>query len=111
MTNANLAQEWRNYRMDGVQTTFVRPNGKPTLLGNSIIEAENAGVPLDQASCISCHAVSSVNANGTDGITLLTSNPVGRPKPLPGTDWIRRDFIWSLTEACFNSPFQNCPSP
>jgi hypothetical protein len=111
MTNANLAAEWRNYRMDGVQVAFVRANGKPTLLGNSIIEAENAGVPLDQASCISCHAVSSINANGTDGITLLTTNPVGRPKPLPGTDWIRRDFVWSLTEACFNSPFQTCPSP
>jgi hypothetical protein len=111
MTNAHLAEEWRNYRLDGVQTDFVGADGKPTLLGNSIIEAENAGVPLNQASCISCHAVSSISANGTDGIVLLTSNPVGRPKPLPGADWIRRDFVWSLTEACFNSPFQTCPSP
>ena len=111
MTSANLAQEWRNYRLDGVQTAFVGAAGKPTLLGNSIIEAENAGVPLDQSSCISCHAVSSVSANGTDGITLLTSNPVGRPKPLPAADWIRRDFVWSLSAACFNSPFQTCPSP
>jgi hypothetical protein len=104
MYAANLAPEWLNYRLDGVQTGFF----KPKLLGNSIIEGENANVPLTQASCISCHAVSSVKSDGTDGITLLTSNPVGFPAPLPSIAWIRRDFVWSLSEACPNSPFQTC---
>jgi len=108
MKGANLAPEWTNYRLDGVQTLFVRANGKPTLLGNSVIEGENAGVPLDQASCISCHAASAIKNDGTDGITLLMSNPVGRPQPLPSSAWIRRDFVWSLGLACFNSPFQTC---
>jgi hypothetical protein len=106
MDAANLAPEWKNYRLDGVQTDFFVPK----LLGSSIIEGENAGVPLTQASCISCHAVSSVKNDGTDGITLLNSNPVGLPQPLPSKDWIRRDFVWSLSEACPNSPFQTCAS-
>lgn len=101
MYAANLAPEWFNYRLDGVQTGFFRPK----LLGNSIIEGENAGVPLTQSSCITCHAVSSVKSNGTDGITLLTSNPVGLPTRLPSVAWIRRDFVWSLSDACPNSPF------
>ena len=108
MKEANLAEEWTNYRLDGVQTHFVGASGKPTLLGNSVIEGENPGVPLDQASCISCHAGSSIKNDGTDGITLPMSNPVGRPKPLPSSAWIRRDFVWSLSMACFNSPFQTC---
>jgi hypothetical protein len=104
MYAANLSPEWFNYRLDGVQTGFLAPK----LLGNSIIEGENANVPLTQASCITCHSVSSVKSDGTDGITLLTSNPVGLPTPLPSDAWIRRDFVWSLSEACPNSPFQTC---
>jgi hypothetical protein len=107
MTAANLAPEWFNYRLDGVQTGYFLPK----LLGNSVIEGENAGVPLNQASCITCHSVSSVKNNGTDGITLLTSNPVGAPTPLPSSAWILRDFVWSLSEACLNSPFQPCAPP
>jgi hypothetical protein len=105
MDAANLAPEWRNYRLDGVQTDFF----KPKLLGNSIIEGENAGVPLTQASCITCHTVSSVKNDGTDGINLLaamTTSPVGFPPPLPSNAWIRRDFVWSLGEACPNGPGQ-----
>jgi hypothetical protein len=111
MYAANLSPEWFNYRLDGVQTSFLAPNLKPTLLGNSIIEGENADVPLTQASCISCHAVSSIKSDGTDGITLLiamTSNPVGLPAALPSDAWIRRDFVWSLFLACPNSTFLTC---
>jgi hypothetical protein len=107
MTAADLAPEWSNYRLDGVQTGFYRPG----LLGNSIIEGENVGMPLSQSSCISCHAVSSIESNGTDGITLLTSNPVGAPKPLPSRDWIRRDFVWSMFLACPGSQGQKCAPP
>jgi hypothetical protein len=97
---ANLAPEWYNYRLDGVQTDFFRPK----LLGSSIIEGENVGMPLTQASCISCHAVSSVRSDGFEGINLLTTNPVGFPQPLPSKAWIRRDFVWSLGLACPNGP-------
>ena len=105
MDAANLAPEWRNYRLDAVQTDFFAPR----LLGNSIIEGENVGMNLKQASCISCHDVSSVKSDGTDGINLLaamTNPPVGAPKPLPSSDWIHRDFVWSLGLACPNGPGQ-----
>jgi len=108
MTQANLDSIWRNYRLDGVQTTFLTSSGKPWLLGNSIIEGENAGVPLTQSSCITCHDVSSIKNDGTDGITLLTSNPVGNPAPLPSPAWIRRDFVWTLGLACPGSLMQDC---
>jgi hypothetical protein len=109
MSDAHIAPEWKNYRLDGVQIRFVHPDGKPTLLGNSIIEGENVGMNLKESSCISCHALSSVKNDGTDGITLLTYNPVGEPAPLPSRDWIRRDFVWSLLEACpAGTPSQKC---
>jgi hypothetical protein len=109
MKKAHLASEWKNYRLDGVQIRFVHSNGKPTLLGNSIIEGENAGVPLKESSCITCHSISSVKSDGTDGITLLNSNPVGEPEPLPSPEWIRRDFVWSLLLACpAGTPTQDC---
>jgi hypothetical protein len=109
MNAANIAPDFRNYRLDGVQVLFT-DNANPTLLGNSIIEGENAGVPLKESSCISCHAVSSVKSDGTDGIKFLsTVNPVGNPKPLPSDEWIRRDFVWSLFLACPDNPFrQGC---
>ena len=113
MDAANLAQDFRNYRLDGVQVLFT-DNAKPTLLGNSIIEGENATVPLKESSCISCHAVSAVKSDGTDSLGFLANNnPVGIPAPLPSDDWIRRDFVWSLFLACDNNPFrQGCaPSP
>jgi hypothetical protein len=107
MNAANLAPEWRNYRLDGVQI-FYTDDRKPTLLGNSIIEGENAGVPLTESSCISCHAVSSVKNDGTDGISFLSNvNPVGDPEPLP-PGWIRRDFVWSLFGACPGAITQTC---
>jgi hypothetical protein len=96
MVAAGLAPEWFNYRLDATQVGFFNPG----LSGNSIIEGENVGMPLSQASCISCHAVSSIENNGTDGITLLNTNPVGTPKPLPSNAWIRRDFVWSMFLAC-----------
>jgi hypothetical protein len=107
MTQANLAPEWFNYRLNGVQLRFEKKK-QPTLLGSSIIEGENVGMPLEQASCITCHDVSSIKNDGTDGITLLNSDPIGLPAPLPSDAWIRRDFVWSLGLACPNSLFQTC---
>jgi hypothetical protein len=101
MDAAGLPSEWYNYRLDAVQTDFFRPK----LLGNSIIEGENVGMNLKQASCISCHAVSSVKDDGEDGINILAAlnpPPTGFPPPLPSKDWIRRDFVWSLGLACLN---------
>jgi hypothetical protein len=110
MTSAKLAPEFLNYRMDGVQNTFVTTSGAPTLLGNSIIEGENVGMTKGTASCITCHSVSSIKTDGTDGITVLgamPTPPVGPQYVIP-KGWIARDFVWSMMLACPGSPTGRC---
>jgi len=95
---AKLFPEFANYRLDGVQIKFTAPDGKPTYLGNSVIEGENVGMTKDTASCITCHSVSSIKNDGTDGITKINSQ-VGSQYQVPPS-WIARDFVWSLGLAC-----------
>lgn len=115
MTAANLAPEWYNYRLDGVQMNFTNNNNgqiaTATLLGNSIIEGDNVGMPMQQASCITCHSVSTVASNGADGIAFLGAaefNPVGSEQEVPAASgnckWIQRDFVWSLLLAYPSGP-------
>ncbi len=102
MSEAKLAPEFLNYRLDGVQTEFTLPGGQPTYLGNSIIEGENVGM-YNTVSCITCHSVSSIENNGVDGITEL--NPmVGPQYKLPSSSWVYRDFAWSMGLACPQVP-------
>jgi hypothetical protein len=102
MTLARLAPEFLNYRLDGVQVDFTAKDGAPTYLGNSIIEGENVGLKKNEASCITCHSVSSINYDGTDGFSAfinLPKPPVGRHYKNPA-NWISRDFVWSMGFAC-----------
>lgn len=98
MTQANLAPEFMNYRLDGVQTDFTTANGAPTLLGNSVIEGENVGMKKNTASCITCHSESAIQKTGTDNIRNLTAK-VGPAFKVP-LSWIARDFVWSMALAC-----------
>lgn len=106
MKKAGLAPEWFNYRLDGVQGDYV-DKGNPTLLGNSVTEAESVGLDLTQASCITCHNVSSVTAQGAEGAGLLKGangpiRPIGLPDKWPpplGSPYIRRDFVWTFVVA------------
>ena len=94
MTQAKLAPEFSNYRLDGVQTDFKSPE----FLGNSIIEGENVGMTKDTASCISCHSSSAVSTTGKEGgVHALTGK-----KYQPPSGFILRDFVWSLR---FAKPF------
>lgn len=98
MNDANLAPEWRNYRLDGVQVDFLDSSGKPTVLGNSIIEGESAGSParLPSSSCITCHARSTAATGAAK--PLKAEFVIGTPPPLaPGV--IERDFVWALSQA------------
>jgi hypothetical protein len=96
MESAGLAPEFGNYRLDGAQTIFAYPDGKPTILGNSIIEGENVGLPAGQSSCITCHSYSSIKTDGKDGIgNVPQSPPVGSQYIVP-PGWVARDFVWSM---------------
>jgi hypothetical protein len=98
MTQANLAPEFLNYRLDGVQIDFTTANGAPTYLGNSVIEGENVGMKKNTASCITCHSESAIQKTGTDNIHNLTDMVGPQFKVPPG--WIARDFVWSMALAC-----------
>lgn len=112
MDQAGLAEEFRNYRLVGVQTKYE----DPTLLGNSFVEF-NAGVPAGQASCITCHSYAMLlssksppaeNPNFGAFPPLSTGTPpypgtppAGKPGLPPtatqgGGTWIPQDFSWLL---------------
>jgi hypothetical protein len=111
MTQAGLAKEWMNYRLDGVQIDFFKPDGKtPTILGNSVIEGENAvdkkgyKWTMNHSSCITCHSQSAIDAKGTDSIQT-TGAPfvVGGQQPI-AAGFEARDFVWSLLLAKRGTP-------
>ena len=60
---------WMNYRMKGTQTAFYHSTGIPTGMGASVTE----GGFVNSASCMSCHAQASVNANGQTGFQGVRS--------------------------------------
>lgn len=91
MKAANLAPEWANYRLDGVQVDYLAADGSPTLLGNSIIEGENVGGDLTKSSCITCHAASAIDPQGNQGQPGFI---VGIP--LLPSGFVRRDFVWAF---------------
>jgi hypothetical protein len=68
-------------------------DGSVLLLGNSVIERINAGVPVKQSSCITCHAYASFEKNGqTDGPP--DPPPVGIADQSELKDLAANDFIW-----------------
>ncbi len=103
MDQAGLAKEFRNYRLVGVQTEYNQPVATKGLMGNSFVEF-NAQVPLQQASCITCHAYAAINValhppgqgvGGPIGNAPATGKPQ-LPSTIPGRHWVPLDFSWML---------------
>jgi hypothetical protein len=60
-----------------------------------VIEALNAGVPIAQSSCVTCHGYASFGADGSSGGPppgILTGNV--DPRLMQG--FVGNDFIWGL---------------
>jgi len=109
---AGLAAVWNNYCLKGTQVDFVSTQlttkGQPLLDGDSVIERITANVPMNQSSCISCHAYATF---GSDGCVFFATNPglaaqgpIGSVTPLSGQK--SYDFVWGLiainyAQACF----------
>jgi hypothetical protein len=93
-TNAGINPVWQNYCLKGSQITFVKADGKPGLLGNSVIEAINAGVPIPQSSCITCHAYASFNKDGDANGAAAGANYTGNVDKSKLQGWSTNDFIW-----------------
>jgi hypothetical protein len=109
---AGLPAVWNNYCLKGTQIDFVSTQlltkGQPLLDGDSVIERITANVPMNQSSCISCHAYATF---GSDGCVFFATNPgLASPAPIgnvtPQAGQKSYDFVWGLiaanyAQACF----------
>ena len=92
-----------NYCLKGTQVTFLDDNGLPILLGNSVIEPLNAGVPIARSSCVTCHGYASFGADGNptndvqkDVLNVPLQSPIGNIDPRIMQNSVSNDFIWGL---------------
>ena len=92
-TSADTNPIWQNYCLKGTQVTFIDENGRPTLLGNSVIERINAGVPINSSSCITCHAYASFNSAGAPNPAFQTPL-IGNVDLTLLKNFATNDFIW-----------------
>jgi hypothetical protein len=100
---------WANYRLRGVQIDFFDSTGRETRLANSQPER----FFQTSSSCITCHALASINAAGErlEFFSPAGEGPVGRPMgwvngaPAGFRDengvqqFTQLDFVWSLFRA------------
>jgi hypothetical protein len=103
---AGLDEAWRHYRLMGTQVSFTDLTGRPTLLGNAVLEPSFGNT----SSCATCHSMASYSAAGTNLDFLKSTQPfegfVGTPDPSwffpaqtgrPATPIVyQTDFMWQL---------------
>ena len=103
LRSAGIDAIWLNYCLKGTAVTFLDDDGMPILLGNSVIEPLNAGVPIAQSSCVTCHAYASFGADGKPTATIQKEildkplqSPIGNVDPRLMQGSLGNDFIWGL---------------
>jgi len=98
MRGAGLSQVWENYCLKGTEIGFVEPNGKPKLLGNSVIERINSKDPVSRSSCTTCHAYAAFNSQGKPGLLDFTNKvlPIGEPNQDKLKGYVHNDSIWGI---------------
>jgi hypothetical protein len=101
---AGLADVWKNYCLKGSQIDFLSTQnatmGLPVVDGDSVIERITAAVPINQSSCVTCHAYAAVAATGC---VSISDNPgLGSPGPIGLVNWAylqkqkMYDFVWGV---------------
>jgi hypothetical protein len=94
LVNGGINPVWQNYCLKGSQITFVQKDGKDTILGNSVIERINAGVPILQSSCITCHGYASFDKDGKANFDALDASLRGKIDPSKLKGFVQNDFLW-----------------
>jgi hypothetical protein len=86
--------KWANYLLKGTQTAFTDPRGNPTHLGNTVLE----GLNVARSSCITCHAMAAIDANGKK--MAFGRFPVGVPQSSLFGDteinYLQTDFLFTM---------------
>jgi hypothetical protein len=98
MRAAGLSPQWENYCLKGTEIGFVQPNGKPRLLGNSVIERINSKSPIARSSCSTCHGYASFNQQGKPGLLNFTNKflPIGKVDEDRLSGYVLNDSIWGI---------------
>jgi hypothetical protein len=97
MRAAGLSPVWENYCLKGAELDFIQPDGKPQLLGNSVIERIAGKIPIAHSSCTTCHAYAAFDRQGKPGLLNFTnSNPTGKVDEDRLKGYVRNDFIWGI---------------
>jgi hypothetical protein len=99
LSSAGVDPVWLNYCLKGTQVTYLDDNGAPILLGNSVIEPLNAGVPIKVSSCVTCHAYASFDKDGKPNFAPLQhplQSPIGNVDPNLMKGFAGNDFIWGI---------------
>jgi hypothetical protein len=109
-----MQRVWSNYRLVGTQVKFADAEGKPILMGNSILEAGVIGT----SSCMTCHSRSTISEDKTRLKVGQSDNTgfVGNPNACWYLDqdgqikYYKLDYVWSLSLAKRkDSPLQGAP--
>ncbi|MEO0470954.1 MAG: hypothetical protein AAF206_15105, partial [Bacteroidota bacterium] len=69
----NLPDIFRKYQLRGTQTEYTDRQGNPTILGNSVLENNM----VQTSSCISCHAMATLNGGSNSFVTVSQPMPPG----------------------------------
>lgn len=95
LQNAGIDPIWSNYCLKGSQVSFVKTDGTPIRLGNSVIEPLNADVPISQSSCITCHGYASFDRAGKRNGRALGLNATGNIDAVNMQGFLAYDFLWA----------------
>jgi hypothetical protein len=98
LANAGLGPVWLNYCLKGAQVAFTEKDGKPTLLGNSVIDRINGHVAPTQSSCIACHGLAAFNKAGEAG-DARPAGAIGRIDPARLKNYLTSNFVWGISKA------------
>jgi len=99
MQAAHLAPAFRNYCLKSSQVDYTDAQGRPTVLGNSVIERIVGGGTVAASSCIGCHVYAAFDAEGkvpASYVGILPYNPTGRPLPQVQGEMRQFDFMWGV---------------
>lgn len=69
----DLPEIFKNYQLRGTQTEYSDVKGNPTILGNSVLENNM----VQTSSCISCHAMATLNGGDNSYLTVSMPLPPG----------------------------------
>ncbi|MGP0058601.1 MAG: hypothetical protein ACLPID_04865 [Beijerinckiaceae bacterium] len=96
--NVGLNSIWLNYCLKGSQIAFTDTDGRPTLLGNSVIDRINGHIPMRHSSCLTCHALASFNQSG-EANGAFADNAIGDVDQTRLQDYMADGFVWGVTNA------------